>query len=219
MAQHPLSFSPARNRLLRPLAASLALLPGAAWAHHAEFMQDRPFLQGLSMPVHGLDHLLAALATGALASRLSPRNAAVLVLLMGGVGLLGGLLNLRGMTLPECTLCALLAVLGGFLFRKGALSAGQATAALGALFVANAAALAELAPAASTGNTWTFATGCGLAILSLVAAGFLGTRVFSGLFQTHNANRYVGGALFFASALLWVFPSANEFLIRWVEGL
>jgi urease accessory protein len=217
MAQHSLFPSPARTHVLAPVAAFLVFLPGAAWAHHAEFMQDRPFLQGLSMPVHGLDHLLAALATGALAARLSFRNAGLLILCMGGFGILGSLLNIQGINLPECTLCALLAALGALLLRNGALSANQTAAAIAALFLANATALAELAPAASSSNAVNFIAGCALAILSLFTAGFGITRLLLKL--SENAGQRAGAALLFASALLWIFPSANEFLIRWVEGL
>src|ERR1700732_1027321 len=43
------------------------MMPSALFAHHAEWMKDKPFIQGLSMPVHGLDHLLVTFAVGLIA--------------------------------------------------------------------------------------------------------------------------------------------------------
>jgi hypothetical protein len=43
------------------------LIPSAAFAHHAEWMKGKPFIQGLSMPVHGLDHMLVTFAVGLIA--------------------------------------------------------------------------------------------------------------------------------------------------------
>ena len=52
------------------LLASLIGLPSLAQAHHAEFMTGEPFLQGLSMPFHGLDHMLVTIAVGLIAAQL-----------------------------------------------------------------------------------------------------------------------------------------------------
>src|SRR5438067_8162899 len=54
----------------------LALAPVSAFAHHAEWMRNRPFVQGLSMPVHGLDHMLVAISIGLLATQLGGRSRA-----------------------------------------------------------------------------------------------------------------------------------------------
>jgi hypothetical protein len=43
------------------------LIPNAAFPHHAEWMKGKPFIQGLSMPVHGLDHVLVTFAVGLIA--------------------------------------------------------------------------------------------------------------------------------------------------------
>ena len=51
--KRPILLTP--SRLV--FAAVLASL-STAHAHHAEAMSGKPFLQGLSMPLHGLDHLL-----------------------------------------------------------------------------------------------------------------------------------------------------------------
>jgi hydrogenase/urease accessory protein HupE len=52
------------------LLASLVALPPLARAHHAEFMTTEPFLQGISMPIHGLDHMLVTIAVGLIAAQL-----------------------------------------------------------------------------------------------------------------------------------------------------
>src|SRR5262249_60282046 len=52
--------------LIISLLGSL-LIPSAAFAHHAEWMKGKPFIQGLSMPVHGLDHVLVTFAVGLIA--------------------------------------------------------------------------------------------------------------------------------------------------------
>jgi urease accessory protein len=49
------------NRLVVSMLGNL-LIPGTAIAQHAEWMKDKPFMQGLSMPVHGLDHMLVTFA-------------------------------------------------------------------------------------------------------------------------------------------------------------
>ncbi|NBV87411.1 MAG: urease accessory protein, partial [Verrucomicrobia bacterium] len=58
-------------RINSPALAMSAVLMSfsAAHAHHAEFMSGKPFLQGVSMPVHGLDHLLSAFAVGLVAAQ------------------------------------------------------------------------------------------------------------------------------------------------------
>lgn len=195
----------------------LALIPCSAWAHHAEFMQDRPFLQGLSMPVHGIDHLLAALAAGALATRLASRQARMLVISLGSAGVLAGLLNVNGIALPEWTLCALLAGVGALLMiqperRSSAVLAGM----IGTLFAANAVELTELFPSQSGALPW-FAAGCTLAIIALINAGFLAGIVLQ-RFHKH-AEMCFGIALLATSGLLTLFPAANELLIRWVENM
>ncbi|MCX8512811.1 MAG: HupE/UreJ family protein, partial [Chthoniobacteraceae bacterium] len=65
-----------RPNLLSPssliIVTTLASL-STAHAHHAEAMSGKPFLQGLSMPLHGLDHILSALAVGLVAAQVGGR--------------------------------------------------------------------------------------------------------------------------------------------------
>jgi len=56
------------NRLVLIISLlGILLIPSAAFAHHAEWMKGKPFIQGLSMPVHGLDHMLVTFAVGLIA--------------------------------------------------------------------------------------------------------------------------------------------------------
>jgi urease accessory protein len=77
------------NRLVISLLGIL-LIPGAAIAHHAEWMKNKPFIQGLSMPVHGLDHILVTFAVGLIAVQISGSalwavpTAFSILLLLGG---------------------------------------------------------------------------------------------------------------------------------------
>src|SRR5207302_6168989 len=80
--------------------AALALSPVSAFAHHAEWMRDRPFVQGLSMPIHGLDHLLVTLGVGLLAAQLGGRARWAAPLSFAALLLAGGVLNVCGVAVP-----------------------------------------------------------------------------------------------------------------------
>ncbi len=213
---HQPSHRPWNRGLTALLCLVPAVLPTVSWAHHAEFMRDRPFLQGLSMPVHGLDHLLAALAAGALAARLAARRAGLLLGAIAGAGLLAALINLRGISLPEGTLCAVLAMVGALVLRSGQSSVGWISGLATALVTTNAVELAELLPS-NSGALPMFLSGCVLAIITLMGSGFVAGRLLQR--QTRTADLCLGGGLLAASSLLLIFPEANELLIRWLEGL
>src|ERR1700730_8441273 len=76
--------------LIISLLGSL-LITSTAFAHHAEWMKGKPFIQGLSMPVHGLDHMLVTFAVGLIAVQIggdalwAGSAAFSLLLLLGGV--------------------------------------------------------------------------------------------------------------------------------------
>ena len=89
------------NRLVISMLGNL-LIPGAAIAHHAEWMKNEPFIQGLSMPVHGLDHMLVTLAVGLIAVKIGgyalwavPATFSMLLLLGGMMNVMAGLLAYR----------------------------------------------------------------------------------------------------------------------------
>jgi urease accessory protein len=108
-----------KYRSIIPTAISALLLaaPSIAQAHHAEWMRDKPFVQGVSMPIHGLDHMLVTIAVGLIAAQIGGRA------LWGVPGvfsvsiLLGGILNIMGVPVPlvEYGILASIVVVGALL--------------------------------------------------------------------------------------------------------
>jgi urease accessory protein len=94
---------------LRSVLVSLALLPGAAFAHtgagHAH-----GFVQGFAHPIGGLDHLLAMVAVGLFAAYLGGRALWLVPTTFVGVTALGGLLGVSGAALPYVELGIALSV-------------------------------------------------------------------------------------------------------------
>ena len=94
---------------LRSVLVSLALLPGAAFAHtgagHAH-----GFVQGFAHPIGGLDHLLAMVAVGLFAAYLGGRALWLVPATFVGVMALGGLLGVSGAALPYVELGIALSV-------------------------------------------------------------------------------------------------------------
>jgi urease accessory protein len=76
--------------------AALAATTSSTFAHHAEWMSDSPVLQGLSMPVHGLDHLLLSLTVGFLSVKLARRRGLAIAAIHTIGLLLGALVNFAG---------------------------------------------------------------------------------------------------------------------------
>src|SRR5262245_65992377 len=91
-----------RFRLSRLVISMLGILliPGAANAHHAEWMKDKPFIQGLSMPVHGLDHLLVTFAVGLIAVRIGGYALWTVPAAFSFLLLFGGIMNVSGLAVP-----------------------------------------------------------------------------------------------------------------------
>ena len=99
------------------LLASLLGLPSLAQAHHAEFMTGEPFLQGISMPIHGMDHMLVTIAVGLIAAQLGGKALWAIPGIFTVSVLLGGILNIMGVPVPlaEYGILASIAVFGGLL--------------------------------------------------------------------------------------------------------
>lgn len=94
---------------LRSVLVSLALLPGAAFAHTgAEHAHG--FVQGFAHPIGGLDHLLAMVAVGLFAAYLGGRARWLVPTTFVGVMALGGLLGVSGAALPYVELGIALSV-------------------------------------------------------------------------------------------------------------
>src|SRR5215475_7628219 len=93
------------------------LIPSAAFAHHAEWMKDKPFIQGLSMPVHGLDHMLVTLAVGLIAVQIGGDALWAALAAFSILLLLGGMMNVLGIAVPlgEQVIFASIVVMGALL--------------------------------------------------------------------------------------------------------
>ena len=193
-----------------------ALVPTQAFAHHAEWMFGHPLLQGLSMPIHGLDHLLVALAVGLLAVQLGGRAlwavpAAFSVLMLGG-----GLLNVAGVATPLLEQCILASavVLGALLTARPQLPlvASVAIVALGAVF--HGEALLTEKPA-DWSYAW-FVFGC-LTSAALVQAVGVALGLALQRFAPKTALRYAGAAVLVGAAVIYLFPAANGVVIHFLE--
>jgi len=174
-------------------------------------MSGMPFLQGASMPVHGLDHLLSALAVGLISSRAAAPMRYKLLGLFALITLLGGFLNLGGVNLPELAVPFTVAAAGVLLWKSTpAVTAGILLAALAGL--ANGQALIQVPP--TTLSSAVFAAGCLLSALSVCSLGFgLGRAVL----HQPQAGRFAGAALVVSAALVTLFPALNAAIIRCIE--
>jgi hydrogenase/urease accessory protein HupE len=163
------------------------------------------------MPVHGIDHLLSALAVGLIASRATGSMRYKLPGLFALITLLGGFLNLGGLNLPELAVPFTVAAAGVLLWKSTpAVTAGILLAALAGL--ANGQALIEVPP--TTLSSAVFAAGCLLSALSVCSLGFGLGRA---LLHKPLAARFAGASLLASAALLTLFPALNAALIRCIE--
>jgi urease accessory protein len=193
------------------LTSAILLAAPAAQAHHAEFMSNAPFLQGLSMPVHGLDHLLSAVAVGLVTSQVESRRRAGLLALYALIALTGGLLNVSGIALPDFVVPLTIAA-AGLLMWKGIANVWM----LSCLAVAAAGFCHgdALLNRAAGGAHWTrFSAGCLLGTLALCV-----TALFAGRLFVETRLRLAGAALMLCTLLLQIFPEANGVLVRLLEG-
>ncbi len=202
-----------RNLRSRILAALTVFAPFSAHAHHAEFMQDKPFLQGLSMPVHGVDHLLSALAVGLIASRLGGRSRIQLPLVFALIAVLGSFLNLGGISLPELAV-PLAAAAAGLLLSRGVAALPTSLLVVAGAGLFNGQALLESAPL--TGPAAVFAAGCVLSALVLCAAGMLLGDALK-LSQNVRTAKLVGAGVALLAGLAVAFPAFNNAVISLIE--
>src|ERR1700737_1511896 len=192
------------------------LIPSAAFAHHAEWMKGKPFIQGLSMPVHGLDHLLVTFAVGLIAVQIGGdalwafSGAFCFLLLFGGV------MNVSGSAPPFAEHCifASIIVLGGLLaYRKQLpLLVGLAVVAFFAMF--HGIALVGEGPH----NAWFLflAAGCLIAAWAVLASGMTVGLLLKRLNQAQDI-RYAGWTIIGAAALIAIFPGINDVIIHFLE--
>jgi urease accessory protein len=138
----------------------ILLIPGAAIAHHAEWMKNKPFIQGLSMPVHGIDHMLVTFAIGLIAVQIGGSALWAVPTAFSMLLLLGGVMNVSGIGVPfaEHAIFASMIVLGGLLAYCKQLPLLLGLAVVGFFAMFHGVALVAEGPY----NAWflVFATGC-----------------------------------------------------------
>ena len=204
-----------RLGLIISLLGSL-LIPSASFAHHAEWMKDKPFIQGLSMPVHGLDHLLVTFAVGLIAVQIGGYALWTVPAAFSFLLLLGGIMNVSGIAVPfaEHAIFASIIVLGGLLaYRKQLpLLVGLAVVAFFAMF--HGIALVGEGPH----NAWffVFAAGCLIAACAVLGSGMTVGVLLKRLNQA-QAIRHAGWAMIGAAALIAIFPGLNDVIIHLLE--
>jgi urease accessory protein len=192
------------------------LMPSALFAHHAEWMKDKPFIQGLSMPVHGLDHMMVTIAVGLLAVQIGGYALWAVPAAFSLLLLLGGVMNISGLAVPfvEHTIFASIIVLGGLLaYRKRLpLLLGLALVAFFALF--HGVALVGEGPH----NSWffVFAAGCLIAAWAVLGSGMV-VGLFLRRLNRTQAIRYAGWAMIAVAGLIAFFPSVNDVIIHFLE--
>jgi urease accessory protein len=192
------------------------MMPSALFAHHAEWMKDKPFIQGLSMPVHGLDHMIVTIAVGLVAVQIGGYALWAVPAAFSLLLLLGGVMNVSGLAIPfvEHAIFASIIVLGSLLaYRKRVpLLLGLAFVAFFALF--HGVALVGEGPH----NSWffVFATGCLIAAWVVLGSGMAVGVLLKRLNQT-QVIRYAGWGMIAVAGIIAFFPNVNDVIIHFLE--
>jgi urease accessory protein len=201
------------------VAALVVVASSPAYAHHAEWMHDEPFVQGLSMPIHGLDHLLVAFAVGLLAARLGGAAAWSVPAAFGLFVAIGGLLNVRGVAVPlvEPAILASTLILGAMLVARRAVSTSLALLAVGALAVIQGSALLPVPADPVVASTLGYFTlGClASAFIVMGLGGMLGFALRRS--EAGGALRYAGATIAVLGFVTYLVPAANGIVIRLLE--
>lgn len=206
------------NKRIYSMTFMIALLsiPITSFAHHAEFMSGSPFLQGLSMPIHGLDHLLFTLAVGLIAAQIGGRALWGVPLVFSIAILLGGILNLSGISIPlmEYGIIASIVLAGAILAWGPSVSLIAVVCGIALLTLFHGNELIVRSDIVK--NLPLFTAGC------LISALFvLGVGEGIGLLITRlqiSAFRYAGLVMVAAAAALMIFPNLNGSIIHILEA-
>jgi urease accessory protein len=201
-------------------ASALFVVPSEALAHHAEWMKGRHFIQGLSMPLHGIDHMLVAAAVGLMAAQLGGWALWAIPSAFALFMLIAGILNVNGIAVPglEQTILGSILVLGVILARRRPLPS-----VLGVIVVALLAAIqgsALIESPASAAPDWSllrFSAGCIASALVVLGSG-IGLGLALERIERREVLRYAGVTIIAAGILVYVFPSANDVVIRLLES-
>jgi urease accessory protein len=172
------------------------------------------------MPLHGLDHILMAVAVGIIAVQLGGRALWMAPVGFSVVLLTGGLLNLNGISLPllELMILASLILAGVQLGLENRLPAGIIVAFFSLLGAFHGQALIQpLLAEAPLGDLLLFAGGCVFSALLLlfsgVGIGFLLKKNVRDLFPLAGATVAV------STLVIVLVPEANGWLIDVLETL
>ena len=207
----------------RSLAILIATLGAQqmVFGHHAEVMQGHPLIQGLSMPLHGLDHMLMAIAVGIIAIQLGGRAVWLAPLGFSLVLLTGGLLNLGGISVPllEQMILASLVLAGAQLSLKNRLPAGIIIALFSLLGAFHGQALIQpLLAEAPLADLLLFTGGCLVSALLLLFSG-IGIGFMLRKREEKNLFPLAGAALVVSALVIGLVPAANGWLITVLESL
>lgn len=211
---HKITYS----TLLPPLfiAVLISIIPSLAFAHHAEFMRDNPFLQGLSIPIHGVDHMLFTFAVGLIAAQIGGRALWSIPLVFCVAMLLGGILNLSGVGIPllEYGIIASIVVCGALLSWRTSVSLLVTIGAIALFTLFHGNAL--ITNSAIIHSMPTFIIGCLISSLLLLGVG-VGVGLLISRFQV-SMFRYVGVGVLVAAIVVGIFPDLNGFVIHLLEA-
>jgi urease accessory protein len=194
----------------------LCVLPSQVFAHHAEWMHGRPFIQGLSMPIHGLDHMLVTVAVGLIAVQIGGHALWAVPSAFSLLLLLGGLLNVNGIAVPfvEQGIFASIVVLGAVLTVRPHLPILLSLLIIGCFATIHGNALIQQTP--GEWSFFRFSAGCLLAAAALQAIG-IGLGLIIKRITQPKIFRYVGAAMLVMSAVIYTFPSVNDLIIHFLE--
>ena len=204
------------RRLLLSSFLITFLMPSVLFAHHAEWMRGKPFIQGLSMPIHGLDHLMVTFGVGLIAVQIGGYALWAVPAAFSLLLLLGGTMNVSGIAIPfvEHAIFGSIIVLGGLLtYRKRLpLFVGLAAVAFFALF--HGVALVGEGPH----NGWfgVFAAGCLIAAWAVLACGMAVGLILKRLNQA-AAVCFAGWGMIAIAVIIAFFPGANDAIIHFLE--
>lgn len=199
------------------LLAALVSLPSLAQAHHVEFMTDKPLLQGISMPIHGLDHMLVTIAVGLIAAQLGGKALWAIPGVFTVSVLLGGIANIMGIPVPlaEAGILASIAVCGVLLAWGSHLSI-LLTLCVIAVF-ASFHGTALIGNENSFQNLPLFIAGCLLSALFLQGIGIAVGLLLQNILH-RRVYRYAGLMMLIAAGILSFFPGLNDIVGNFVEG-
>ena len=192
------------------------------FGHHAEVMKENPLIQGLSMPLHGLDHMLMAIGIGIVAVQLGGRYLWGVPSGFLGVLLVGGFFNLSGISIPllELMIIASLILVSAQLMIKHHLPAGIMAILFPVLGIVHGQFLVQkLLMEYSLANLLMFVSGCIFSILLLLFLGLGIGFLFKKMPQEEKLFPWAGATFLMATLLVVLVPEANSWLVRIFEVL